>query len=429
MTEKFIDISEYKRLEAARQKGKSVVLQRAADIQSEAIRWIWPGFLARGKFHLLGGAPSAGKTTLAMSLAATISAGGKFPGGYSPKPAGVVIWTGEDGIADTLRPRLEAAGADLDRVHFVSGVTEAGRSRSFDPAKDIPALEAAIAALGDVGLLVVDPVVTAVSGDGHKNSDVRRGLQPLVDMIEVLDLACIGITHFSKGSLGRDPTERITGSLAFGAMARVILVAAREEAKPGDDGEATEDRRIFTRAKSNIGLDGGGYLYAIEPVALGEGIEATRVYWGGELKGSARDLLKTAEHVEDEAETEARGAINDAVSFLLDELADGPVAVRDLQKSARENGISATTLKRAGKACGVCKSKVAGEKHGGWVAELRGQGGQGGQGGQEKATGILGHLDQCDQGVGQGGQGSQANLVGHLGHLGHLDASDAEMDI
>jgi putative DNA primase/helicase len=123
-------------------------LIRASDIKPEPISWIWRGYLARGKLHILAGMPSAGKTTIAMKMAATISAGGHWPDGTVATQGNVIVWSGEDDPADTLVPRLEASGADMSRVFFAGGMTRGEERRAFDPAKDFPALEAAIERAG-----------------------------------------------------------------------------------------------------------------------------------------------------------------------------------------------------------------------------------------------------------------------------------------
>ena len=146
-------------------------------------------------------------------------------------------------------------------------------------------------------VIVVDPLVAAVSGDSHKNAEVRRGLQPLVDLARRRGCAVLGITHFSKGTTGRDPLERITGSLAFGALARIVLVAAKQDA----DGDRPA-RRVLLRAKSNNGPDGGGFAYDLrqEPLPDYPGIEASRAVWGGAIDGTAREVLAVAEARDDE---------------------------------------------------------------------------------------------------------------------------------
>ena len=271
-----------------------VQLTQASQLKIVAVRWLWPGWLARGKFHVLAGAPGTGKTTIAMAMAATCTIDGSFPDGTACRGGNVLIWTGEDDPADTLVPRLLASGADLSRVYFIQGTAEAGNLRSFDPARDIHTLERQAQDIGQIALLIVDPVVSAVAGDGHKAGDVRRGLQPLVDLAAVLDCAALGITHFSKGTAGRDPLERVIGSQAFGAMARVVIVAAKDGTDSGDDKPA---RRFVARAKSNIGPDGGGFDYRLEQADLAghPGLIASYVKWGEALKGTARDLLGAVE--------------------------------------------------------------------------------------------------------------------------------------
>jgi len=210
----------------------SVRLRRASEIKVTPISWVWPGWLAQGKMHILGGQPGSGKTTLAMKIAATVTTGGQWPDGTTATKGNVIIWSGEDDPADTLIPRLAISGADLARVFFVEDVLEGRERRPFDPAKDIASLRRAIEAAGGAVLLVVDPIVSAVAGDSHKNSETRRSLQPLVDLAGSVGAALVGITHFTKGTAGREPIERITGSLAFGALARVVMVAAARPGRP-----------------------------------------------------------------------------------------------------------------------------------------------------------------------------------------------------
>jgi putative DNA primase/helicase len=224
--------------------GPRVELQCASDVRPEAVRWLWNGWLAAGKVHILAGPAGTGKTTLALALAATITTGGRWPDGTRATPADVVMWSGEDGIADTLVPRLAANGADCNRVRFVRSVGVAGGRRTFDPASDTPALALALARLPTApALLIVDPIVSAVAGDSHKNTETRRALQPLVDLGERIGCAILGISHFSKGTSGRDPVERVTGSIAFGALARLVLAAVKTTDDDGAPGP-----RLFARA-------------------------------------------------------------------------------------------------------------------------------------------------------------------------------------
>ena len=262
----------------------------ASDIKAEPTNWIWEGWLARGKLHILAGAGGTGKTTLAIAIVAAITTGGYLPDGASPAIGAVLIWSGEDNREDTLKPRLMANGADSTRVFFVDGVEERGENRPFDPAADMSKLVAKAQQISDLRLIILDSIVSAVAGDSHKNTVVRRSLEPLVTLGNKLGCAILGIMHFSKGTKGRAPLERVTGSLAFGALARVVMGTA----KPAEEGAMGR----LVRAKSNIGPDGGGFEYELEQVCVVDGPPAVfgqRVVWGDALEGTARDLLDETE--------------------------------------------------------------------------------------------------------------------------------------
>ena len=327
--------------EAAVAAQDGVVLVRGSDLRPEPVAWLWQHWLALGKLHILAGAPGQGKTTLALSMVATVTSGGRWPDNSRCDPGNVLIWSGEDDPADTLAPRLIAMGAAMDRVYFVAGVRIDGKPEPFDPARDLVALTTEAERIGSVRLLMVDPVVSAVSGDGHKNSEVRRGLQPLVDLGAVLNAAIIGITHFTKGSGGRDPTERVTGSIAFAAVARVVMVAAKVKGS-----EEQADRRILARSKSNIGPDDGGFEFDLAQVEALPGIPASRIEWGAAIAGEARELLA-------EPEEDDEGGPGDPADFLRELLAGGPLPMRDVMRHADEAGFGKRTIQRAMRRAGV----------------------------------------------------------------------------
>ncbi len=341
----------------------SVELIRASDIAPEPIAWLWKDWLAEGKMHILGGAPGTGKTTIGIAMAATVTGGGRWPDGTPSIAGNVVIWSGEDDPADTLIPRLALSGADMSRVFCVGKVREGNERRSFDPAYDIEPLRRKLLEVGDVSLLIVDPIVSAVAGDSHKNAEVRRGLQPLADLAKDMRCALLGITHFSKGTGGRDPVERITGSLAFGALARVVLIAAKHQ----EEGEAGRTVRLFCRAKSNIGPDDGGFEYDLHQAELKThpGIFASSVLWGSAVEGAARELLATAEATSDDGEG---GTLADAKRFLADLLADGPMRAGDVFKDADQAGFSKRSIQRAANAIKAERRKDG--MKGGWTWRL-----------------------------------------------------------
>ena len=337
----------------------TVLLTCGTDLTPEPVQWLWPDWLALGKFHLLAGAPGQGKTTIAMGMAATVTIGGRWPDGSLCEAGKVLIWSGEDDYTDTLLPRLIAAGADRSQVFFVDGTRTGGVVRPFDPSTDTRNLKEAILQIGSVRLIVIDPVSTAVAGDSHKNTEVRRGLQPLVDLATSINAALLGITHLSKGGQGSDPAQRVIGSIAFTAVARVVLVAARVK---GEDGA---DKRILARSKSNIGPDSGGFEYDLAQVEALPGIDASRIEWGQAVEGSARDLLT------DPAEGDDGTYHADAVSLLKAELmADCWTPVAIASQPLKDAGFNKKQIWNASKKLNVVRKK--GGMGGGWYLRLPG---------------------------------------------------------
>ena len=163
---------------AHRPTGSSLISRRASEIKPEHVEWLWPGRIAVGKQTCIAGDPGTGKSQLSVSVAAAISSGGEWPCGEGRAPLGnVIIFSAEDGASDTIIPRLIAAGADLNRIHIVDAVgTEAGGRRGFNLQADLKLLEEKIDEIGDVGLIVIDPISSYLGKtDSHKNAEVRGG--------------------------------------------------------------------------------------------------------------------------------------------------------------------------------------------------------------------------------------------------------------
>lgn len=338
-------------------QGNAVVLSCGADLKPEPVRWLWQHWLALGKLHILAGAPGQGKTTLALAMAATVTIGGRWPDGSKCTQGNILVWSGEDDPADTLLPRLLAAGAERSRCYFIQGTRSAdGDVLPFDPARDLQGLLQAIEQIGGVRLLVIDPVVSAVTGDSHKNTEVRRALQPLVNLATACECAVLGITHFSKGGQGIDPAQRVVGSVAFTAVARVVMVAAK--VKSLEDGQ---DSRILARSKSNIGPDDGGFNYHLEQCEPMPGIQASCIAWGAAVQGTARELLT-------DPDEEANEEAHDVAGFLRSLLADGPLSAKAIYKDADGAGYSRDQIKRASLKLGIEKRKTG--MDGGWVWAL-----------------------------------------------------------
>jgi putative DNA primase/helicase len=264
--------------------------------------------------------------------------------------------------------------------------------------------------IGGVRLLIVDPIVSAILGDSHKNAEVRRGLQPLVDMAAEMRCALLGITHFSKGTGGRDPVERLTGSLAFGALARVVLVAAKHQ-EERDDGRTL---RLFCRAKSNIGPDDGGFGYDLHQgeLEMHPGVLASSVHWGAAIDGAARELLATADATSEDSDG---GSLSDARRFLFDLLADGPLPTKTIRADADGAGYSWASIRRAQKELGIEPAKEG--MKGGWVWRMPMQG---------ATKAILENVKML-----KNAEDAQRNVLSTFGELEHLrsDMGTVEVEI
>ena len=344
----------------ARATAPAVRLIRGDAVRLEPVRWLWRGFLPAGMLTILGGAPGCGKTTIALSLAATITRGGAWPdGSRCANPGDVLIWSGEDAWP-VLAARLAAAGADLSRVYFIDGVTDI-EGGAFDPGRDMLLLEATAEKLPAPRLLILDPIVSAVPGDAHRSNEVRRSLQPVVALGQRLGCAVLGITHFSKGTMGRDPTERITGSLAFAALARMVLVAAKVKASDGEG----ESRRVLMKAKANDTSDEGGFAYELERVEVAPEVEGQRVKWLEALQGTARELLADAEAEPENDDGTTTAGVD---GFLRGLLADGPLPAKTIKADADGAGYAWSTIQMSATRLGVERRKEG--MKGGWVWAL-----------------------------------------------------------
>jgi hypothetical protein len=336
-------------------------LVKASTIKPIPIEWLWGGYLAKGKLHVIAGQPGTGKTTLFISLIAAITSGGTLPDDSKARMGNVIIWSGEDSVEDTLVPRLIAAGADLRKVFFIDAYEGPDVKREFDPSTDIDSLYEAVNDIdGGISMLLVDPIVSVVSGDSHKNAEVRKGLAPLVEFGEKTGASVVGISHFTKSTQGKEPIERIVGSIAFGAVARVVFAAAT---LPENDAEGGS--RLFCRVKSNIGPDSGGFKYdlAIAPLFEYPEIAASSVVWGSQVEGSAKDLLSGEDgNKEDEN-------LSPCAEWLKELLTYGAKSKQEIDDAAREIGWTTKQVLTA-----KTKLRVESRKRGfseGWFWSLR----------------------------------------------------------
>jgi RecA-family ATPase len=343
-----------------------IVSTRVSDIEPEAILWLWDQRLACGKFSVISGNPGLGKSQVCASLSAVVSVGGKWPVTRDSAPLGsVIILSAEDDPKDTIRPRLEAAGADLTKIHLIEAVRATAQDgsivrRGFSLSSDIPKLIVLMHELGDVRLVIIDPISAYFGAtDSHKNAEVRTLLLPLQQAAQEMGAAILGISHLTK-SEGMDVLLRTQGSVGIVAAARAVFGVGKDKEDPA--------KRYFMPLKNNLATDMNGFSYHIEEYCLPGTdplIRTSRVLWDNEL------VTKNAEDVFTTPDREERSAVEEAEDFLRDALRMGWVKTVELQAQARKAGISWITVKRAQNKLQIKPTRHGGlGAGGGWGWEL-----------------------------------------------------------
>jgi hypothetical protein len=297
------------------------------------VSWLWPGYIGSGRLTLLDGDPGVGKSLVTLDLMARLTSGREFPDGSRPGAArAAVVLSGEDDLAETLRPRLLAAGADLGRVH----AWDVGAGLAQFP-RDCPELQELIQATG-AGLVILDPFFAFLGPDvaGLNDLMIRRALDPLARVAQATGAAVLLIRHLRKASAG-EAIHRGLGSIAILGAARTALLVALDPDDP--------ERRVLACSKSNLGSLAASLGFRITATAAG----VARIDWQGPVPYAADELL---------APQRPRGqAVPQALAFLREQLARGPRDRRGLLTEAGEAGISLRTLERAKALLGVASEQ------------------------------------------------------------------------
>lgn len=311
-----------------------VVTVRLDAVKPERIDWLWPGYLARGKLHVIDGDPGLGKSTIGFDLAARVSTGTPWPDSSPGVKGGVVIMSAEDGLGDTIRPRLDAHGADSSRVVALTGVREleesTGELRERLPnLSDLTAIRRAADSV-EAALLIIDPLSAYLPPgvDAFKDADVRRVLAPLATLAERLDLAVVIVRHLRKS--GGKAIYSGGGSIGIIGAARVGFIVGQH---PDEDG-----RCVFAISKVNIARKAPALAYRL---AVSEEHGCARIVWGGTVDLAADDLTDR-DHPGDRAEAK------DARQWLIDYLtAEGGSALASaVIAAAKEAGLAESTIKK-----------------------------------------------------------------------------------
>lgn len=323
-------------------------------VRAERVLWLWPGRLPAGKLVVLDGDPAVGKSTLSVDLAARLTLGRPWPDGEDCPSGDVLVLSAEDGLADTIRPRLDAAGADVTRVHALTEVRytdDEGRNRARSVTlADVRVIEEAVTRVS-AKLVVVDVLMAFLPGkvDSHRDQDIRSVLSELAGMAERTGCCLLLLRHLNKAT-GGNPLYRGGGSIGIVGAARAALLAAHD---PDDD-----SRRVLAVTKSNLAAMPGALAYQLVD-SPDHG--CARVEWLGATGHQAGDLLGRREDDGDRTERD------EAAEWLIDyiETNGGEVRAGDALKAAAQDGIAKTTLTRARQRAGVTSVKAG--MSGGWV--------------------------------------------------------------
>ena len=323
-TERELSIKLYK-------KDSPILFTIASEVKAKPVEWLWKKWLPKGKLTLLAGKGGIGKSTIALELAAIISKGGEFPDGKKAKIGYTYIWSAEDTKEDTTVPRLKAAKANLKRIIFIDEILENDVPSPFDPSKDIQKLQIWIKAMGNCELLIIDPLINAITGDSHKSNDVRRGLAPLIALAEKINCAVLGIHHFNKGKNGKSYDELIHGSIGFKDLARTVIAVVK-----GSEGICR-----MAKVKANNSTLDGAIEFTIDNIVIDNNIETSNIRWLKVLNGNGETLLQEIDR------NESPNRQQEAENFLKSILSKGDLEANLIYKEVEKQGISQITLRRA----------------------------------------------------------------------------------
>ena len=320
----------------------------AADIKPEHVEWLVDQSFPLGMLAVIGGQPGLGKSQISINLAAGVTTGKGLPGtGVFSNLGSVIILANEDDAARTIRPRLDAAGADISKVHIVEGVAREGADVDmFQLDSDIADLRDRTLQLGDVRLIIIDPpsAYLGTKVDSYKDSDVRRVLMPLSILANETGAMILLIVHLNKRTDG-GAQQRFSGSTAWTAAPRVGFMVAEDP---------LTKQRFMLPVKNNIGDDRLGYQYHIAEKLVqygGQTFKSSYIVWDQTTSRSVSELLAPPKATKPDA-------VGVAKDFLQDELANAPLPVDQIQAAAKAAGISWPSVLRAKRTMLITSEKV-----------------------------------------------------------------------
>ena len=299
-----------------------------ADVEAVAVKWLWKPYIPLGKITIIQGDPGEGKTTLALSIAAALTQGEMLPNETeSQAPMNVIYQTAEDGLADTIKPRLEAVNADCTKVLVID---ESKEELSMTDER----IEKAIQQTG-AKLIILDPIQAYIGAnvDMHRANEIRPVMSKPGRIAEEYGCAVVLIGHMNKAA-GQKSSYRGLGSIDITAVARSVLIVGKMRDSPS--------KRIMTQAKSSLAPVGKSLLFEIN--------ENSALEWKGEVDITAEQFLENGGAELSKLEI--------ATEFLLEILKDGKVSQKEIAAAASDYDFSARTLNEAKKNLKVLSIKA-----------------------------------------------------------------------
>ena len=324
-----------------------------SDVERREVVWLEPG-KPRGMVVILAGDPGLGKSLCTLKTAAQLSLRGEHS----------IICSAEDSIEYTIKPRLDALGADTSKIHSFTPLDKDGNMRGVSFPTDAALLRDEIRDVSAI-YVALDPIGALLDAkvDSHKDASLRSALAPLARIAEET-LATIEIVWHLNKSVGSDPMQRLGGSIGGPGAARSCLLLDRD---PDDADQDRGTRRVLAHFKCNVGPLGPSRLLEVEAITLPASnlepeVSTARIVDTGESPHAATALL---------ASIDDGGVLTDAAEFLIAELADGAVDAAQMLRRAKNAGIAERTLNRAKKHVGVISERSGFGRDGIWTWRLK----------------------------------------------------------
>lgn len=305
------------------------------DVEVKEVEWLWYPYIPYGKITIIQGDPGEGKTTAILRIAAMLSMGEKLPcNDREHEPINIIYQTAEDGLNDTVKPRLLDAGADCSKIKVID---ESSKSLTMLDER----IEQAIAETG-ARLIILDPIQAYIGAEINMNSanETRAVMSNLGAIADKYSCAIVLIGHMNKGS-GNKSTYRGLGSIDFQAVARSVLIVGRVKDKP--------QIRVIAQCKSSLAPEGDSIAFELD--------KGTGFKWIGKYDISVDDLLSGTQK---ENKSEA------AEMKLRELLANGKLTQNEIMQSMKDENISKRTVDEVKKKIGIKSLKISDK----WYWEL-----------------------------------------------------------